>query len=165
MANTMISAGGGLSKSKLALATATESDVASGKTFYAGDKTIKTGTSLGNKFKETFNNLSSASRILLWTNSNHTNNNTGSVTANTGSQLYAAYYIYVKRYSSTTDGSGFIVVRGASRNTVGGIDRNIYRMVSISGSRITVGTPYAGETSHWESTIVYQIYGIKGTEL
>ena len=35
---------GGLSNSKLKLATATESDVASGKTFYAGDKTIKTGT-------------------------------------------------------------------------------------------------------------------------
>lgn len=34
---------GGLSNSKLKLATATASDVASGKTFYAGDKTIKTG--------------------------------------------------------------------------------------------------------------------------
>lgn len=44
MPDTMINAGGGLSKSKLALATATVADVASGKTFYAGDKTIKTGT-------------------------------------------------------------------------------------------------------------------------
>lgn len=35
---------GGLGNSKLKLATATASDVASGKTFYAGDKTIKTGT-------------------------------------------------------------------------------------------------------------------------
>ena len=35
---------GGLSNSKLKLATATESDVVSGKTFFAGDKTIKTGT-------------------------------------------------------------------------------------------------------------------------
>lgn len=35
---------GGLSNSKLKLATATAADVASGKTFYAGDKTIKTGT-------------------------------------------------------------------------------------------------------------------------
>lgn len=43
MADTMISAGGGLSKSKLALATAIANDVVSGKTFYAGDKTIKTG--------------------------------------------------------------------------------------------------------------------------
>ena len=35
---------GGLSNSKLKLATAAENDVVSGKTFYAGDKTIKTGT-------------------------------------------------------------------------------------------------------------------------
>lgn len=44
MADTMINAGGGLSKSKLALATATAADVKSGKKFYAGDKTLKTGT-------------------------------------------------------------------------------------------------------------------------
>lgn len=43
MADTMISAGGGLSKTKLALATATESDVLSGKSFYAKDKIIKEG--------------------------------------------------------------------------------------------------------------------------
>lgn len=34
---------GGLSNSKLKVATAVESDVVSGKTFYAGDKTLKTG--------------------------------------------------------------------------------------------------------------------------
>lgn len=44
MADTMISAGGGLSKSKLALANAALNDVLSGKTFYAGDKTLHTGT-------------------------------------------------------------------------------------------------------------------------
>lgn len=43
MADTMISAGGGLSKTKLALANAAESDVLSGKKFYAGDKIIKEG--------------------------------------------------------------------------------------------------------------------------
>lgn len=36
--------GGGLSNSKLALATAVPSDVALGKTFYAGNKELKTGT-------------------------------------------------------------------------------------------------------------------------
>ena len=36
--------GGGLSSSALALANAAEADVVSGKTFYAGDKTLKTGT-------------------------------------------------------------------------------------------------------------------------
>lgn len=34
----------GLSNSNLALATATPADVASGKTFYAGDKTLKSGS-------------------------------------------------------------------------------------------------------------------------
>lgn len=43
MADTMISAGGGLSKMKLALANAAESDVLSGKRFYAKDKIIKEG--------------------------------------------------------------------------------------------------------------------------
>lgn len=37
-------AGGGLTKAKLALATATENEVFVGKTFYAGDKLLKTGT-------------------------------------------------------------------------------------------------------------------------
>lgn len=36
--------GGGLSNSKLALATAETDDVRAGKTYYAGDKTLKTGT-------------------------------------------------------------------------------------------------------------------------
>lgn len=44
MADTMISAGGGLSKMKLALANAAESDVLSGKRFYAGSKVIKEGS-------------------------------------------------------------------------------------------------------------------------
>lgn len=38
--------GGGLTKAKLALADATEDVVFAGRTFYAGDKTIKTGTAL-----------------------------------------------------------------------------------------------------------------------
>ena len=37
-------AGGGLSKAKLALATATPADVLNGKKFYSQDKTLKTGT-------------------------------------------------------------------------------------------------------------------------
>lgn len=38
------SASGGLTKSKLELATAVPGDVVAGKTFYAGDKNLKTGT-------------------------------------------------------------------------------------------------------------------------
>ena len=42
--------GGGLSNSRLALANATAADVAEGKTFYAGDKTLKTGTLVPYKY-------------------------------------------------------------------------------------------------------------------
>ena len=42
-------AGGGLTKSKLALANATEDTVFNGKTFYAGDRTLRTGRALSTK--------------------------------------------------------------------------------------------------------------------
>ena len=42
--------GGGLSNSKLALANATAADVAEGKTFYAGNKTLKTGALVPYKY-------------------------------------------------------------------------------------------------------------------
>lgn len=42
--NAFMMPGGGLTNGKLALADADASDVMSGKTFYAGDKEIKTGT-------------------------------------------------------------------------------------------------------------------------
>lgn len=44
MADTFMTPPGGLSNKKLALADATANDVLSGKKFYAGDKTLKTGT-------------------------------------------------------------------------------------------------------------------------
>lgn len=44
MENRPMYAGGGLSNGKLALANAALAEVLSGKTFYSGDKTLKTGT-------------------------------------------------------------------------------------------------------------------------
>ena len=44
MSTDLLQPGGGLTKSKLALADATAGDVLSGKKFYAGDKVIKTGS-------------------------------------------------------------------------------------------------------------------------
>lgn len=41
---SMMSSGGGLNNSKLALATAQENEVLAGKTFYSGSKDIKTGS-------------------------------------------------------------------------------------------------------------------------
>ena len=51
--------GGGLSNSKLALANATAADVAEGKTFYAGDETLKIGTLIPYKY---------ATGTATWTN-------------------------------------------------------------------------------------------------
>ena len=116
-------------------------------------------------FKKTFENLADAEKVLLWTNPNHTSEY-GSGTADTGTQLYAAYCITVKAYTSVSPQYVMenIVARGA-RCCVTANDRSINRMVTFDGAKITIGTPFSGDTSHWESTIPYQIFGIKGTEL
>lgn len=117
------------------------------------------------KFKKTFENLADAEKVLLWTNASHTSE-WGNRTVDTGTQLYAAYCIVVKAYASAAMQyvTENIVVRGA-RCCVTANDRSINRMVTFDGANITIGTPFSGDTSHWESTIPYQIFGIKGTEL
>lgn len=61
-------AAGGLSNAKLALANAAASDVLSGKKFYSGDKTLKTGTFTPTQIKsgiQTFNRHSSGFEIEI----------------------------------------------------------------------------------------------------
>ena len=96
----------------------------------------------GGKFKKTFENLASAEKVLLWTNNNHTSE-WGSGTADTGTQLYAAYCIAVKAYTSVSPQYVMenIVVRGA-RCCVTANDRSINRMVTFDGANITIGTPF-----------------------
>lgn len=161
MADTMISAGGGLSNSKLKLATATANDVVSGKTFYAGDKTIKTGTSLGNKFKETFNNLSGATKVLVWTNPNPNSPWPGGTIKISG-QHYAAYSIMFKRYATTDSGdvSSHIAVMGASCY---GSGNGYTRRVSVGNGTVWIDTPL--NNGGYEQAVPFRIYGIKGTEL
>lgn len=50
MSENLLTQSDGLSNSKLELATATESDVADGKTFYSGSSDIKTGTNKNASF-------------------------------------------------------------------------------------------------------------------
>ena len=66
MPDTMINAGGGLSNSKLKLATAAESDVVSGKTFYAGDKTLKTGELKGHVTSPTLSQNAPQGIVTTW---------------------------------------------------------------------------------------------------
>lgn len=47
-----MSSGGGLSNGKLELATASTGDVLTGKTYYAGDKELKTGTMANRRIAE-----------------------------------------------------------------------------------------------------------------
>lgn len=80
MSELLLNPSYGLANSKLQLASATEADVLSGKTFYAGDKVIKTGTldlgakvsiieisaaPVGNEYREG-NSSYNTGRQILW---------------------------------------------------------------------------------------------------
>lgn len=112
--------------------------------------------------KVDFNNM-----VLVGTNPNPTYNNTGAVTLDTGSTLYVVYYVTMKPYFSVPNTSvvGNYITRYATNCAVTANNRSIWRSASFDGSKITIGVPFAGETTHWESTILYQIFGIVGTEL
>ena len=114
-----------------------------------------------------FSKVNMKNMVLVGTNPNPTNDNTGAVTLDTGSTLYVVYYVTMKPYYSVPNTSvvGNYITRYATRCGVTANDRSIWRSVSFNGSKITIGTPFAGETTHWESTILYQIFGIIGTEL
>lgn len=72
--------GGGLTKSKLALANATENTVFNGKTFYAGDRTLRTGRALSTK-------TTAAARDILAGKTAY--NNLGQLITGTGRTLLA----------------------------------------------------------------------------
>lgn len=112
-----------------------------------------------------FSKVNFSNRKLLVTNPNHNSDNVGSVTLNTGSTLYLYYYITMKPYYSDWGLVGNTVARNCTNCSVTANNRSIWRSVSFNGSNVTIGTPFAGETTHWESTILYQIFGIVGTEL
>lgn len=84
----LVTASGGLSNGKLALATADTEDVLAGKTYYAGDKEIKTGTMINRgAWSATVNPTKSVAIPQGYHNGN------GKVTANKAHiTLYANYY-------------------------------------------------------------------------
>ena len=114
------------------------------------------------KFKKTFEDLSSAEKVLLWTNPKPTSQWEGNAAITLSGQRYAAYSIFYKRWttSSNTDGSSCIATRGA--NCFGSAN-GYYRIVSITDDSIVISTPL--NNGGWDQAVPYQVFGIKGTEM
>lgn len=64
----LMNPGGGLTKSKLELATTVESEVSQGKTFYARDKTLKTGSLQERGQQQTVNTIGAGSGYIAINN-------------------------------------------------------------------------------------------------
>ncbi len=130
----------GLSESKLQLATAIESDVLSGKTFYAGDKVLKTGS-----YKKTYTTVYLGQNPGYWsTFSYNVKSNYPSLYASlTRSNFYA---VPVKYKGNST---------GASGNE-GGLGDNC----SYSPSNgMFYGYPTSvGPGGTWAGSVIYNFY-------
>ena len=121
----------------------------------------------GGKFKKTFENLSDAEKVLIWTNSNHTNSNYGSVTIDLTGYKYAVYAVFCKLYSSSAVGDGQLnFVSPEITNNYVTVSRvgNIVRMVRFTDSGMTINGPL-NQPTKWDNVIPYQVFGVVGTEL
>lgn len=143
-------AGGGLSNSKLALATAQESDVATGKTFYAGNNQLKTGSLIPYKMATgSFNGL---------------DNNESSVTITCGFQ---ANYVMLWHDSSSDDsqssctysngqGKAIVLSNPGSPNING--NASIYVSPSPTGFSANRTLEFCGYGN--DRTIYYTAFGV-----
>lgn len=192
--NAFMMPGGGLTNGKLALADADASDVMSGKTFYAWDKEIKTGTFdlsaadagpgdvlSGKKFysedktlktgtyviPQKLMDFGSYSRKLLWSNGSTSNFRSQTVTV----AKYRFYYIVCSAYTTGTGSTvGVYVVNGASCFVRGG--SNAMRIVTVNNGSIWFSwggySPNSFDSYRGEHEIACcprQIYGLVGTEM
>ena len=125
-------AGGGLTKAKLALATATEATVFNGKTFYAGNtKELRTGTALSQAVSVTANNIPSGVTAY---------NQAGQRITGNGSQVF--------KYKS---GSCFL--NGSSKSI--SCDFHIWMVALYGGSWLSDCVLFTG-TSNSGSTTFYK---------
>lgn len=121
----------------------------------------------GGKFKKTFENLASAEKVLIWTNSNHTNSNYGSVTIDLTGYKYAVYAVFCKLYSSSAVGDGqlnFVSPEITNNYVTDSRVGNIVRMVRFTDSGMTINGPL-NQPTKWDNVIPYQVFGVVGTEL
>ena len=93
----------GLTKSKLTLATATENDVVTGKTFYSGDKTLKTGT-----YQGILLNSENITKFDL----SHGKGMSYSVTYTPpyGSYMFTYIYVNLNNYSASENSTGRFIL-------------------------------------------------------
>ena len=155
-------AGGGLTKAKLALATATEATVFSGKTFYAGDsKELRTGTALSTVTDVAAGNLFNGRKAY----DNNGNLITGTalsqavnVTANNIPSGVTAYNQAGQRITGNGSGvfkykSGSCFLNGSSKSI--SCDFHIWMVALYGGSWLSDCVLFTG-TSNSGSTTFYK---------
>ena len=136
----MLNASSGLTNSKLALATATPADVASGKTFYAGDKTLKSGS-----YKKTYTTVYLGQNPGYWANFSY------NVKANYPS-IYASltranFYAVPVKYTGNSNGN--------SANT-GNLGDTCY--YNPSSGIFSGYTTNVGPGGTWAANVIYKFY-------
>lgn len=147
----LMNPGGGLTKSKLALATADSNDVVASETFYAGDKELKTGTLIdhGSITKAVSIKAGSTSNIRIPSGAYRTNASSGypEVTL-TRSQILSAYGIKVRvdisahlgTHGSTpyANATAKIYIDGISKGSVGAESQNMNGADATKSTTVTV---------------------------
>lgn len=134
--------GGGLSSGKLAQATAAESDVLSGKKFYAGNKNLKTGTLALSGSAGTGDVLKGATFYKDDPKSKLTGTLALSGNAN-ASQVLSGYTFYKDNAKSKQTGT--MANRGAASATIApGGSYTIAEGYHNGGGRVTASKDYAG---------------------
>lgn len=158
----LMGSGGGLTKSKLALATATEATVFNGKTFYAGDsKELRTGTALSTVTDVAAGNLFNGRKAY----DNNGNLITGTalsqavnVTANNIPSGVTAYNQAGQRITGNGSGvfkykSGSCFLNGSSKSI--SCDFHIWMVALYGGSWLSDCVLFTG-TSNSGSTTFYK---------
>jgi len=118
------------------------------------------------KFKKIFLDLANAEQELIWTNSNHTNTNYGSVTIDLTNHKYAVYAVFVKLYASSAVTNGqlnFVSPQITNNYVTDSRVSNIVRIVTFGTDSMTIAGPL-NQPTKWDNVIPYQVFGIKGTE-
>ncbi len=140
MPESMLNDSNGLTNSKLSIATATPADVASGKTFYAGDKTLKSGS-----YKKTYTTVYLGQNPGYWSNFSYNvkSNYPSLYSSLTRSNFYAVPVKY-KGNSTGTSGNEGGLGDNCSYNPSTGI---------FSGHTTSVGP---GGT--WAGAVIYNFY-------